>query len=183
MLIDPHKATLLVVDIQEKLIGAMSDAEGTRARARWLLAACADLALPIVISEQYPKGLGHTLAALTTAAPAAQVVEKTHFSCVAAECLPESLLRREQVIVCGMETHVCVLQTVLGLLSLGKHVFVVEDACDSRTPASKAAGLARMRDAGAQVVTREMVLFELMGSASHPLFRHISKTYLVGEQP
>ncbi len=102
---------------------------------------------------------------------------------MAAECLPASLMAREQVIVCGMETHVCVLQTVLGLLALGKQVFVVEDACDSRTPASKAAGLARMRAAGAQVVTREMVLFELMGSAGHPLFRHISKTYLVGEQP
>ncbi|EKT4483986.1 hydrolase [Pseudomonas putida] len=183
MLIDPHKATLLVVDIQEKLIGAMSDPEGTRARARWLLAATAELELPTVISEQYPKGLGHTLAPLLAAAPAAEVVEKSHFSCVAAGCLPASLMAREQVIVCGMETHVCVLQTVLGLLTLGKQVFVVEDACDSRTAASKAAGLARMREAGAQVVTREMVLFELMGSAGHLLFRHISKTYLVGEQP
>ncbi len=183
MLIDPHKATLLVVDIQEKLIGAMSDPAGTRARARWLLAASSELELPIVISEQYPKGLGPTLVELIAAAPAAEVVEKTHFSCVAAQCLPASLLARDQVIVCGMETHVCVLQTVLGLLELGKRVFVVEDACDSRTPASKAAGLARMQAAGAQVVTREMVLFELMGSAGHPLFRHISKTYLVGEQP
>ncbi|HEN8711105.1 TPA: hydrolase [Pseudomonas putida] len=183
MLIDPHKATLLVVDIQEKLIGAMSDAEGTRARARWLLAACTDLALPIVISEQYPKGLGHTLPELLAAAPAAEVVEKTHFSCVAAQCMPTSLMAREQVIVCGMETHVCVLQTVLGLLGLGKQVFLVEDACDSRTLANKAAALERMRQAGAQVVTREMVLFELMGNASHPQFRHISKTYLVGDQP
>jgi nicotinamidase-related amidase len=183
MLIDPSKATLLVVDIQEKLIGAMADPAGTAARARWLLAACSDLELPIVISEQYPKGLGHTLEALKTAAPAADIVEKLHFSCVAAECLPASLLAREQVIVCGMETHVCVLQSVLGLLALGKPVFVVEDACDSRTPASKAAGLARIRAAGAQIVTREMVLFELLGSASHPQFRHVSKTYLVGEQP
>ncbi|WP_331831759.1 isochorismatase family protein [Pseudomonas sp. LH21] len=183
MLIDPRKATLLVVDIQEKLIAAMSDPEGTAARARWLLAATAELKLPTVISEQYPKGLGHTLAALKAAAPAAEIVEKLHFSCVAAECLPSSLLDREQVIVCGMETHVCVLQTVLGLRALGKQVYVVEDACDSRTLQSKAAGLTRMRDAGAQVVTREMVLFELLGSSSHPQFRQISKTYLVGEQP
>ncbi|MGE7993461.1 hydrolase [Pseudomonas sp. NPDC089554] len=183
MLIDPRQATLLVVDIQEKLIGAMSDPQGTRARARWLLAATAELELPTVISEQYPKGLGPTLPELLAASPRAEVVEKLHFSCVAADCLPSSLLQRQQVIVCGMETHVCVLQTVLGLLGLGKQVFVVEDACDSRTPASKAAGLARMRDAGAQVVTREMVLFELMQSASHPLFRQISKTYLVGDQP
>ena len=183
VLIDASQATLLVVDVQEKLIGAMHEAERLTARVEWLVAACARLALPVVFSEQYPKGLGHTLAALKAAAPAAEVVEKMHFSCVAAECLPPSLLAREQVIVCGMETHVCVLQTVLGLLALGKQVFVVEDACDSRTPASKAAGLARMRDAGAQVVTREMVLFELLGSSSHPLFRQISKTYLVGEQP
>ncbi|QXH49555.1 isochorismatase family protein [Pseudomonas fakonensis] len=183
MLIDSSNATLLVVDIQEKLIGAMSDPAGTAARARWLLAATAVLELPTVISEQYPKGLGHTLEALKAAAPAAEIVEKLHFSCVAAECLPASLLAREQVIVCGMETHVCVLQTVLGLRELGKQVFVVEDACDSRSTASKAAGLARMRDAGAHIVTREMVLFELMGSAGHPQFRHISKTYLVGEQP
>lgn len=181
MLIDPRQATLLVVDIQERLIGAMSDPEGTRARARGLLAATAALELPTVISEQYPKGLGPTLAELKAAATGAEIVEKLHFSCVAAECLPVSLLAREQVIVCGMETHVCVLQTVLGLLGLGKQVFVVEDVCDSRTPANKAAGLARMRDAGAQIVTREMVLFELLGSASHPLFRHISKTYIVGD--
>lgn len=181
MLIDPRQATLLVVDIQERLIGAMSDPEGTRARARGLLAATAELELPTVISEQYPKGLGPTLAELKAAATGAEIVEKLHFSCVAAECLPASLLAREQVIVCGMETHVCVLQTVLGLLGLGKQVFVVEDVCDSRTPANKAAGLARMRDAGAQIVTREIVLFELLGSASHPLFRHISKTYIVGD--
>jgi len=137
----------------------------------------------VVVPEKSPKGLGHTLAELIAVAPAAEVLEKTHFSCVAAGCLRASLMAREQVIVCGMETHVCVLQTVLGLLGLGKQVFVVEDACDSRTPANKAAGLARMRQAGAQVVTREMVLFELMGSASHPQFRHISKTYMVGEQP
>lgn len=183
MLIEHHRATLLVVDIQERLLGAMSDPQGMRDRAHWLLAACADLALPVVISEQYPKGLGPTLPALLAAAPAAEVVEKSHFSCVAAGCLPASLMARDQVIVCGMEAHVCVLQTVLGLLGCGKQVFVVEDACDSRTPANKAAGLARMRQAGAQLVTREMVLFELMGSASHPQFRHISKTYMVGEQP
>lgn len=183
MLIDPSKATLLVIDVQEKLIGAVSDPDGTLARTRWLLAATAQLELPTVISEQYPKGLGPTVAALTAAAPAAQVVEKLHFSCVAANCLPASLMAREQVIVCGMETHVCVLQTVLGLRALGKQVFVVEDACDSRTADNKAAGLQRMRDAGAFIVTREMVVFELMGSASHPHFRAISKAFLVGEQP
>ncbi|WP_175649413.1 hydrolase [Pseudomonas sp. Marseille-P9899] len=183
MLIDSSQATLLVIDVQEKLIGAVSDPAGTLARTRWLLAATAELGLPTVISEQYPKGLGHTVASLLEVAGAATVVEKQHFSCVAGECLPASLLAREQVIVCGMETHVCVLQTVLELLALGKQVFVVADACDSRTVLSKTTGLERMRDAGAQIVTREMVLFELMRSAGHEKFRTISKTFLVGEQP
>lgn len=183
MLIDASRATLLVIDVQEKLIGAVSDPAGTLARTRWLLAATAELGLPTVISEQYPKGLGHTVAELLDAAPGAQVVEKLHFSCVAGECLPKSLLDREQVIVCGMETHVCVLQTVLELLEAGKQVFVVADACDSRTVDSKAAGLARMQGRGAQIVTREMVLFELMRSAGHEKFRTLSKAFLVGEQP
>lgn len=183
MLIDASRATLLVIDVQEKLIGAVSDPAGTLARTRWLLAATAELGLPTVISEQYPKGLGHTVASLLEAAPGATVVEKQHFSCVAGQCLPETLLEREQVIVCGMETHVCVLQTVLELRELGKAVFVVADACDSRTAFSKATGLERMRDAGAQIVSREMVLFELMRSAGHEKFRQISKTFLVGEQP
>ena len=179
MLIKPNQASLLVIDVQDKLIGAVSDPVGTLARTRWLLAATHALGVPTVFSEQYPKGLGHTVAALIEASPAAQVVEKLHFSCVAANCLPASLLAREQVVVCGMETHVCVLQTVLGLRELGKQVFVVEDACDSRTSASKAAGIARMRDAGAQIVTREMVLFEWMESSSHEQFRPISKNYIV----
>ncbi|WP_110973136.1 hydrolase [Pseudomonas huaxiensis] len=183
MLIDSSQATLLVIDVQEKLIGAVSDPDGTLARTRWLLAATAELGLPTVISEQYPKGLGHTVASLLEVAGTATVVEKQHFSCVAGKCLPASLLAREQVIVCGMETHVCVLQTVLELLALGKQVFVVADACDSRTAFSKTTGLERMRDAGAQIVTREMVLFELMRSAGHEKFRTISKTFLVGEQP
>ena len=173
MLIDPRKATLLVVDIQEKLINAMSDPEGTRARARWLLAATAELELPTVISEQYPKGLGPTLAELKAASPAAQIVEKQHFSCVAAECLPASLMAREQVIVCGMETHVCVLQTVLGLIDRGRRVAVVADAIGSRRRANKEAGLARMARAGADVVTTEMVVFEWLGSADHPRFREV----------
>lgn len=99
MLIDSSQATLLVIDVQEKLIGAVSDPDGTLARTRWLLAATATLGLPTVISEQYPKGLGHTVASLLEVAPAATVVEKQHFSCVAGECLPASLLARDQVIV------------------------------------------------------------------------------------
>ncbi|MBM7060222.1 hydrolase [Pseudomonas sp. UL073] len=183
MLIDAHKATLLVVDVQQRLIGAVTDPAGTLARIRWLLQVAGELDLPVVISEQYPQGLGPTVTELSAVAPAARVVEKRHFSCVAADCLPADVLAREQLIVCGMETHVCVLQTVLDLCALGKQVFVVDDACASRTAYSHATGIQRMRDAGAQIVSREMVAFECLHSSSHAKFRLISKTFLVVEQP
>lgn len=184
MLMELERASLLVIDVQEKLVPAVFDADGLVARTRWLVEVAAELGLATVFSEQYPKGLGHTLPALLEAAPGATVVDKQHFSCVAADCLPASLLEREQIIVCGMETHVCVLQTVLELRRAGKKdVFVVADAVASRSRASHELGLARMRDAGAHIVSREMVLFELLRSSGHERFRHMSKTYLTGEQP
>lgn len=183
MLIDKDDATLLVVDVQQKLLPAVLDPQGMLARCRWLVSAAHDVGLPVVFSEQYPHGLGHTAPELLAAAPAALVVEKLHFSCVAAECLPEALLARSQVVVCGMETHVCVLQTVLELLALGKQVFVVADAVSSRGEVNRDFGLQRMRDAGAVLVTREMVLFEALRVSGSDVFRAMSKRYLVGEQP
>jgi nicotinamidase-related amidase len=183
MLINPRQATLLVVDIQEKLITAMTDPAGLVKRTEWLLKVCGELDVPVVFSEQYPKGLGPTLSVLKEAASNAEVVEKVHFSCVAAQCLPDALFAKEQVILCGIETHVCVLQTALELLAEGKQVFVVEDATDCRSRYSHTLGIERMRNAGAQIVTREMVVFESLQSATHEKFRAVSKTYLVGEQP
>ncbi|WP_024301508.1 hydrolase [Pseudogulbenkiania sp. MAI-1] len=183
MLMQRDNATLLVVDVQQKLVPAVVDPAGMIARVRWLLGVAHDTGLPVVFSEQYPQGLGHTVPELLAAAPAAPVVAKRHFSCVAGECLPDELLARPQVIVCGMETHVCVLQTVLELLEAGKQVFVVADAVASRSPHDIELGLQRMRDAGAVLVSREMVLFELLREAGTELFRAMSKRYLQGEQP
>ncbi|CUA81582.1 MULTISPECIES: hydrolase [Gulbenkiania] len=183
MLMDREQATLLVVDIQEKLLPAVEDAAGLMARTRWLLGVAQATGLPVVFSEQYPQGLGPTMAVLLEAAPHATVVEKKHFSCLAADCLPEMLLERDQVIVCGMEAHVCVLQTVLELLAVGKAVFVVEDAISSRRGSDRLAAIARMRAAGAVIVTREMVLFEMLRTAGTPQFKLLSQQFLLGEQP
>jgi len=183
MLMQREHATLLVVDVQEKLAPAVHDADGLLARLRWLIGASHDLGLPILFSEQYPRGLGHTVPALLEVVPGARTVEKLHFSCVAGDGLPDSLMQRDQVIVCGMETHVCILQTVLDLLDEDKEVFVVSDAVSSRREADHQAGLARMRDAGAHLVTREMVLFELLHQSGTDEFKAASKRYLVGEQP
>lgn len=183
MLIDRNAATLLVVDVQDKLLPAIAGHQALLARLVWLTAACRDLALPTVISEQYPNGLGRTVATLAAQAPAATVVEKLHFSCVAAGCLPPALAARQQWIVCGIEAHVCVLQTALELIGQGKQVFVVADAVGSRRDSDRDLALARLAAAGAAIVSREMVLFELLRTAGTDAFRAASRTYLQGEQP
>ncbi len=183
MLMNRARATLLVVDVQEKLLPAIDGAEALAARLAWLVEAANDCDLPVVFSEQYPQGLGPTIAALKALAPAAQTVEKLHFSCTAAACLPAGLLARKQVIVCGMETHVCVLQTVLGLLQLGKQVFVVADAVGSRSAADRELALSRMQGAGAVLVSREMVLFEMLEKAGGEHFKAMSRKYLQGARP
>ncbi|KUM04033.1 hydrolase [Chromobacterium subtsugae] len=183
MLMQRQDAALLVVDIQDKLLPAVHDADGLLKRSRWLVAAARDHQLPIVFSEQYPRGLGGTAAALREAAPEAPTVDKLHFSCVAADCLPPLLTDKRQIIVCGMEAHVCVLQTALELLQAGKQVFVVADAVSSRKASDVELALARMRAAGAQIVSREMVLFELLRQSGSDHFKQMSQRYLMGEQP
>ncbi|PSJ45967.1 hydrolase [Zobellella taiwanensis] len=183
MLIEFDKAALMVIDVQDKLVPAIDRGERLAARVQWLVAACRQLGTPILFTEQYPKGLGHTLGALTALAEPPRVVEKMHFSVVAAGCLPEDWQAYRQIVVCGMETHVCVLQTVLDLLREGREVFVVADAVGSRSEENRQLGLARMRDAGAHIVSREMVVFELLHRSGTEQFKQISKQFLVGEQP
>ncbi|WP_319781886.1 hydrolase [Oceanisphaera sp. IT1-181] len=183
MLMESGKAALMVIDVQEKLLPAIEDSEQLHARIQWLISACHTLDTPTLFTEQYPKGLGHTLPELLALVAAPEVVEKTHFSAVAAHCLPAHWQDYSQVIVCGMETHVCVLQTVLELIQAGKEVFVVADAVGSRSVENCELGLARMRHAGAHIVSREMVVFELLRQAGSEQFKTISKDFLRGEQP
>ncbi|WP_028535193.1 hydrolase [Paludibacterium yongneupense] len=183
MLIERARSVLLCIDIQEKLLPAVEDCAGLLQRAQWLISVSHDCGLPLIFSEQYPAGLGRTRPELLAIAPAAPILEKVAFSCVRVSALPESLLEREQIIVAGMETHVCVLQTVIDLLATGKTVFVVADACASRSRFDHTLALERMRAAGAILVSREMVLFELLRGAGDAQFKTLSKRYLQGEQP
>ncbi|WP_137939016.1 hydrolase [Chitinivorax sp. B] len=179
MLIDASRSWLLVVDVQEKLVPAVHQAAQFIEDCAWLIELAGLVGVPVVFSEQYPKGLGHTLERLTTQAPTAPVVDKVHFSCVAGECLPTELMsRRKQVIVTGMEAHVCVLQTVLELLVEGKQVFVVGDVVSSRNPNDTQLALTRMQQAGAVVVSKEMVLFEWLRQAGTPQFKEASMRFL-----
>lgn len=179
MLIDREKSALLVVDMQDGLLKRTHDWQKVLENCRWLVQVAQRLSVPVMVTEQYPKGLGRTNGDLLELVPETAVGEKTHFSCVAAGCLP-GLPGGEcrQVVICGVESHVCVLQTALELRWSGKEVFVVADAVTSRNPADKAAALDRLRTHGVEILTREMVAFEWLRHSGAPEFRDISANFL-----
>ena len=163
--IDRETSTLLMVDFQARLMPTIDDGLATVANARRLLAAAAMVGVPVVFTEHNPKGLGATVPELDAAAHG-RVLHKLTF---AADVAP--LLDRPDVVVAGCEAHVCVLQTVLGLLDAGRRVFLVQDAIGARRPESKAVALRRMEQHGAEIVTTEMAVFEWLRTTEHPRFR------------
>jgi isochorismate hydrolase len=175
MLLERTKSLLLLVDMQERLVPAMADAADVTQRCGVLLRAAYELGVPILASEQYPKGLGPTLPAL--AEFATRRLEKVEFSAYANAGIREELKRagQSQLILAGVEAHVCVLQTGLELIDAGYQVFVVADAVASRRAESREVALHRIARAGATLITVEMALFEWLRSASAPEFRSISK--------
>jgi nicotinamidase-related amidase len=179
MLMDAQQSALLVIDVQERLLPAIDDWQRTLDAVIWLVQVACRLDVPVLASEQYPKGLGHSHADVLAALPPCVIGEKLHFSCTPDACLaPLAGSDRQQVVVCGTEAHVCVLQTVIDLKASGKDVFVVADAVGSRTPENKALALERMRQHGIEIVSREMVAFEWLRVAGTPLFREISREFL-----
>jgi len=180
MLMRAETSCLLVVDFQERLMPAVHQSDQVVANGAWLIQIARRLAVPVLASEQYPKGLGHTVAAIRELLPADAFMEKTHFSCAAElECMRRiDLLGRDQVILVGAEAHVCVLQTALDLKMAGKEVYLVADAVSSRSPRDVDLALARMRAEGVRVVSREMVAFEWLHQAGTDHFRDISREFL-----
>lgn len=180
MLIDNAESCLLVVDIQERLVPAIHEGDRVVDNAAWLMEIARELGVPTLVSEQYPRGLGPTVERLRDLAPEDGVVEKVHFSCAAAPECRRRLdgLRRRQVVITGIEAHVCVLQTAVGLAEADWSVFVVADAVSSRRAADAELGLARMRASGVEIVCREMVAFEWLHQAGTDQFREISKRFL-----
>ncbi|MBS0370239.1 MAG: hydrolase [Proteobacteria bacterium] len=179
MLMTADKSVLLVVDVQERLLPAIHDGEAVLANCIWLAGVAHRLRVPVVVSEQYPAGLGPTAAPLKAVLDGAHCVDKTHFSCVSDCCLAGTEVEaRRQVIVIGTEAHVCVLQTVLELRWQGKEVFVVADAVGSRKPADKELALARMRAHGVEIVSREMVAFEWLKRSATAQFREINQDFI-----
>jgi nicotinamidase-related amidase len=176
MLISAARAQVLMIDMQERLLPAMHDPAETERRCGLLLTAAATLGLPVTASEQYPKGLGATVPALRKQLGNAPIFDKLAFSALSHERLADRLkdTGRAQVIVCGIEAHVCVLQTAADLLSQGYEVFIAADAVSSRAPTSVTLALDRLRNAGAAIVNSEMVVFEGLKKAGTPEFKALS---------
>ncbi len=181
MLIDVQRSQLLVVDLQEKLLPAIHEHAHLLASVVWIIRAAQEIGVPVAAVEQYPKGLGSTVREVRELLPEGAVAQKVHFSAVQAQCLthlPGS--DRAQVVLVGIEAHVCLLQTALELHAEGKEVFVVADAIGSRHATDRDLALWRMREEGVRIVSREMVVFEWLGEAGTPRFRSISKAFLRG---
>lgn len=174
--LSPADTALLVIDVQEKLVPKIAGAEVLLHNIAFLLDACAILQVPATVTEQYPKGLGTTVAVLASRLPAERPQKLAFSSCAVEEVIAG--FRRAgstKVLVCGIEAHVCVLQTVLDLIALGFTAVVATDAIGSRYPHDYAVAIRRMEQAGAVPATVESAVFELTGVAGTPQFKEISR--------
>ena len=175
--LDADLAMLLVIDVQIKLLPAIENQDQVLVGTRQLLDGAKLFQIPTLATEQYPKGIGATEESVAGLLEELKtpVLEKDTFSACGEETVRRALRKidRPQIIVCGIETHVCVLQTALDLLSMDHRVYVCADAVGSRSDLDRQTALARMRQAGAVVTTAESVLFELCGNCKSPRFKQL----------
>jgi nicotinamidase-related amidase len=167
--VDPKRSTLLLVDFQVRLMPAIDQAATAVRNARRLVDMASLINVPVVFTEQNTKGLGPTVAELPV--DSGQLFHKMHFDAVREPEFLATIPVDGQIVVAGCEAHVCVQQTVLGLLDAGRKVYLVRDALGSRHPENKETAIRRMERHGAEVVTTEMVVFEWLETAEHPNFR------------
>ena len=174
---DRNQSQLVIVDMQTRLSSVMTDhVDDVVKNCATLLQSAALLEIPTILTEQYPKGLGSTVPDLSQYMVGKKAVEKTAFSCCGEPAFNRQLLGdHSQVILAGMEAHICVLQTALDLLAQGKTVFVLEDAVISRNPENKRNALSRMREAGVIISNTESLVFEWLGVAEGDAFKKISQ--------
>ncbi len=174
-MLERAKTALVVIDFQEKLLPTIHQGEAALEKALRLIRFARELGLPVLWTEQYPKGLGPTVAAAADALAGLTPQAKTSFGCVGDAGFRDALAATgaTQVLITGIEAHVCVLQTALGLRELGLEVFVARDAVSSSAPEECAAGLERMASNGVQLVTVQMAMFELLREAGTPEFKRV----------
>jgi nicotinamidase-related amidase len=175
--LEAEQCALVVVDIQEKLLPPIFQKEQLLRNAKLLIRAAGVLKIPAIMSTQYAKGLGDTVAEIASLLPETEAIDKDQFSCFGSDAFCTLLKRlpgkRNTLLLCGMESHICVMQTALAALREGYLVHVASDAVSSRTEWNWKAGLERMRAAGAVISSTEMMIYELMRSSSSPAFKQM----------
>lgn len=180
MLLDKNDSLLVLVDVQEKLTPAVLNHKTVIDRCVWMLKLAQRMDVPVLVSEQYPKGLGASLNDFKPYYTAENCIEKVHFSCMKEPTFINKLheFKKNQLVLIGIEAHVCVLQTALDMKSTGFDVYVVVDAVTSRHDVDLKYGLKRMKQEGIHLVTSEMVFFEWLQQAGTPEFKALSKEFL-----
>jgi len=180
MLMQRENSLFLLVDLQEKLTPHVMDSEPLIKTCQWLLRLAKTLAVPQLVSEHYSRGLGVTVEPLKDLMGMVTPFEKVHFSCYKDQAFIDywQAQGRKQAIITGIETHVCVLQTAIDMIEAGFEVFVVVDAVSCRKEQDQKYALKRMKQAGVQLVTSEMVFFEWVERAGTPEFKALSQSFL-----
>lgn len=177
--LDPDRCTLIVIDIQEKLLPPIFQKEQLVRNAQLLIRLAGILKMPILLTTQYSKGLGNTIPEVAALLPDITAHEKLTFSCFASDLFCSAMKRvpgnRNTVLLCGMESHICVAQTALSALREGYLVHVASDAVSSRTEWNRKIGLDRMKSAGAVISSTEMAIYEALGSSGTPAFKDMLK--------
>ena len=175
--LEPDQCALIVVDIQEKLLPPIWEKERLVRNAQLLTRLAGILKMPSIVTTQYNKGLGNTVPEVASLLPDSPTIDKLMFSCFGSDAFCSLLKRlpgqRTTVLLCGMETHICVMQTALGALREGYMVHVASDAVSSRTELNWRIGLERMRSAGAILSSTEMMIYELLRSSGAPAFKEM----------
>lgn len=168
---------LVVIDFQEKLLAAFENPEATVRNCIQLIKFANIMEIPIIWTEQYPKGLGPTVSEIKAEMPGLSPIEKLDFSCFGEPAFANAICRhgRKQLIMCGIETHICVEQTVLDGIECGFQPHIVTDACASRKKRDHKAGLRKMEGAGAVPSCVEMAMYEILGRSDAKEFREVLK--------
>lgn len=178
-MINKEESSLILIDVQARLLPGIYEADKLVSKCDALVELAQALSIPVYATEQYPDGVGPTVEQLQTRVGADEFVGKTFFSCVSAPEFAGKLDEiKEQVIICGMEAHACVLQSALEFNSMGKQVFVVSDAISARQPEDTKCALSRMKAEGIKIVTSEMVGFEWLRRSDAEGFKLFSKRFL-----
>ncbi len=175
--LEADQCALVVVDIQEKLLPPIFQKEQLVKNSQLLIRLAGILKIPTLMTTQYAKGLGCTVPEISSLLPETQAIDKHMFSCFGSDVFCSLLKRvpgnRNTVLLCGMESHICVMQTALGALREGYLVHVASDAVSSRTEWNWKIGLQRMRAAGAVISSAEMMIYELLRSSGAPAFKEL----------